>query len=251
MPKKNTQKNYKIVLTRFQNHFGDIELKSITTEDVLSFLTKISEGAKQSTKRLRYTLLSTFFNFIKISIDQDIQNPCDNPALRKFFRATKPNQLKIVEKDVLDEIIFRTENPRNRLMLELMARGGMRVGEVLKLTPEDIEERKVIIRDPKSGKETEVVFLPQRVADRLKAYIRYRKIGPGQRIFSIKYAAARMVVKKAGKLLGIHLRPHDLRRFSATFASRAGIPLEIVSKVILRHSNLSTTKSFNYIPAKL
>ena len=25
----------------------------------------------------------------------------------------------------MDEIIFRTENPRNRLMLELMARGGM------------------------------------------------------------------------------------------------------------------------------
>ena len=134
--------------------------------------------------------------------------------------------------------------PRNRLILELMARGGMRVGEVLKLTPEDIEERKVIIRDPKSGKETEVVFLPQRVADRLKAYLRYRKIGPEQRIFSIKYAAARMVVKKAGKLLGIHLRPHDLRRFSATFASRAGTPIEIVSKVILRHSNLSVTQRY-------
>ena len=36
-------------------------------------------------------------------------------------------------------------------MLELMARGGMGVGEVLKLTPIDIEDRKAIIRDPKSG----------------------------------------------------------------------------------------------------
>ena len=40
-----------------------------------------------------------------------------------------------LEKEVVDEIIFRTTNPRNRLMLELMARGGMRVSEVLKLTP--------------------------------------------------------------------------------------------------------------------
>ncbi len=38
-----------------------------------------------------------------------------------------------LEKEVVDEIIFRTTNPRNRLMLELMARGGMRVSEVLKL----------------------------------------------------------------------------------------------------------------------
>ena len=33
----------------------------------------------------------------------------------------------------------------------------MRVGEVLKLKPHDIGDPKVIIRDPKSGKEAEVV----------------------------------------------------------------------------------------------
>ena len=59
---------------------------------------------------------------------------------------------KILEKDIVDEIIFRTENPRSRLMLELMARDGMRVGEVLKITPNDVEDSKIFIRDPKSGK---------------------------------------------------------------------------------------------------
>jgi integrase len=51
-------------------------------------------------------------------------------------------------------------------------------------------------------------------------------------------------VKNAGKLVGIDLRPHDLRRFSATYASRSGVPLEIVSKVILRHLNLSITQIY-------
>ena len=69
---------------------------------------------------------------------------------------------------MVDEIIFRTPNPRNRLMLELMARTCMRIGEVLKLRPSDIENRKAMIRDPKSGKDVEVAFLPQKVADRLK-----------------------------------------------------------------------------------
>jgi len=53
-----------------------------------------------------------------------------------------------------------------------------------------------------------------------------------------------MAVIKAGKLVGIKLRPHDLRRHAATFASRAGTPLEIVSKIVLRHSNLSTTQRY-------
>ena len=52
------------------------------------------------------------------------------------------------------------------------------------------------------------------------------------------------MVDKAGSLVGIHLRPHDLRRHAATYASRSGVPIEIVSKVILRHSNLSTTERY-------
>ena len=52
------------------------------------------------------------------------------------------------------------------------------------------------------------------------------------------------MVRKAGALVGIHLRPHDLRRHAATYASRSGVPVEIVSKVILRHANLSTTQRY-------
>jgi len=141
-------------------------------------------------------------------------------------------------------MVFRTEGPRNRLMLQLMSRGAMRVGEVLNITHRDIEERKITIRDPKSGKEAEVVFIPQKVADRLKEYIRDKRIEPDQRIFPITYPAARAVVKKAGKLVGINLKTHDLRRHAATYASRSGTPLEIISKVILRHANLSTTQRY-------
>ena len=89
-----------------------------------------------------------------------------------------------------------------------------------------------------------MVFIPRRIADRLNAYIRGKGIESGQRIFPITYAAARLVVDKAGKLVGINLRPHDLRRHAATYASRSGVPIEIVSKVILRHANLSTTQRY-------
>jgi len=51
-----------------------------------------------------------------------------------------------------------------------MARGGMRIGEVLNLTPADIEDRKLTLRTPKSGKEREIVSIPQKIADYLKEY---------------------------------------------------------------------------------
>ena len=61
-------------------------------------------------------------------------------------------------------------------------------------------------------------------------------------IFPLTYGGARHVVKRAGKRLGIKLRPHDLRRYAATFASRSGVPLEVVSQVILRHKSVDYTE---------
>jgi len=52
------------------------------------------------------------------------------------------------------------------------------------------------------------------------------------------------MVVRVGKIVGVNLRPHDLRRHAATYASRSGIPIEIVSKVILRHADLSTTQRY-------
>jgi integrase len=52
---------------------------------------------------------------------------------------------------------------RKMLMLELTARGGMRIGEVLKLKPGDIEDRKLILRSSKSGKEREIAFTQRRL----------------------------------------------------------------------------------------
>jgi integrase len=244
IPEKNTIESYSATLSKFRDNFGDSrQVAGISSEEVLSFLNKITEGGKQQTKHGRYSHLKAFFNFIKINFDTTLQNPCDTPMLRKLYRPGKPNHWSIVEKETIDEIIFRTTKVRNRLILELMARGGMRVGEVLKLM-ENVIDQKLILRTPKSGKEAEVVYIPRKIADRLHKYIQENGIRPGNRIFPITYAAARLVVKKAGKLVGTELRPHDLRRHAATYASRSGVPIEIVSKVILRHANLSTTQRY-------
>lgn len=248
--KENTIRTYEFTITKFNQNFANRNLNEVTTDDILDFMTQITEGRKPQTKRIRFSHLTAFFNFMKNNFDCDFKSPCDSPMLRKLFRPKVTVHWDIIEKETVDEIIFRTNNLRNRLMLELMARGGMRIGEVLKLKSDDIQDRKLILKDPKSGKELEIIFVPQKVADRLKEYVRQKKIGPNKRIFPICYEAAREMVKKAGNMVGIRLRPHDLRRHAATFASRSNVPLEIISKIILRHRHISTTKSFNYISAR-
>jgi integrase len=48
-------------------------------------------------------------------------------------------------------------------MLEPMARGGMRIGEVLNLTPVDIQESSLTIQNPKSGRAEETVYVPRKI----------------------------------------------------------------------------------------
>jgi len=86
--------------------------------------------------------------------------------IRKLYRERVGSRSEIIEKDAVDEMIFRTTKIRNRLMLELVTRCGMRIREVLKLKLRDLQDRKLILREPKSGREHELVFISQKVTVR-------------------------------------------------------------------------------------
>ncbi|MDY0042247.1 MAG: hypothetical protein RBS57_18200, partial [Desulforhabdus sp.] len=141
--KENSIRAYEALLERLDEEFPNADLEEVTIDKILSFINRITEGKKPTTKRTRYSHLLAFFNFIKNNIDPGFRNPCDTPMLKKLFRARPSHNWIPLEKETVDEIIFRTSKPRNRLMLELMARGGMRISEVLKLTPADINDRRL------------------------------------------------------------------------------------------------------------
>ena len=173
-----------------------------------------------------------------------MRNPCNAPILAKAFKTPKQVPRRILDRETVEEVIFNTKNLRDRLMVELQARCGLRIGESLKIKVSDVSDRKLTLRTPKSGKESEVAFMPEQIAKRVHDYIQQKTLSPEDRLFPICYSTARAVIKKIGKRLNVVLTPHDLRRYSATHASRNGMPLEIVSKVILRHQDLKTTQAY-------
>ena len=219
--KKNTVKTCEFVLTRITTQFGKRDLASISQEEVLTFLLSLTKNNKQATKRNRYSVLASFYNFSINTGLPALTNPCNTAVIKKIIKRPQAIQWNIVDKETVDEIIFRTMNTRNRLMLELMARGGMRIGEVLNLTPADIQERTLTIQNPKSGRTGETVYVPRKLLIRLNDYTKTNNINAKDRIFPISYVAAWTMVKKAGNLVDVELRPHDLRRHAATYAFNA------------------------------
>ncbi len=55
---KKHPKTYQSILSKRTARFGERDLKSLTSEEVLSFLTQINQGTKQLTKRTRYSQLT-------------------------------------------------------------------------------------------------------------------------------------------------------------------------------------------------
>jgi integrase/recombinase XerD len=242
--REKTRECYDYVFRNMEALLGDPDFEEMSAQDLYQFMLLLTEGRARSTARLRYAQVKAFFNFVVEAAHMTMANPCDDPLLSKTFRAPRMKQREIVGREVVDEIIYRCQNPRDRLILELQARCGLRIGEVLGLRASDVNGRRLTIRRPKSGREEESGFMPETLAGRIQTYLETQKILPDQRLFPICYSTARYMVKRLGDKMHVKIRPHDLRRHSATYASRNGVPLEVVSKVILRHQDLKTTQMY-------
>jgi integrase len=243
--RQNTIRAFTYTLERFKDLFSGVDITTINESDIATFLDILTDGLSAATKSYRVGQISAFFNFVKDTFDIDFSNPCSKGIIKKLYKRPRHVPPTLLDKEIVDEIIYRAEG-RDRLMLELMGRAAMRIGEVLNMRPRNlnIEVNTISIEEPKSGRQGEVVYVPQKMMRRVDDYVRDQRIAANDAIFPVSYSTAFRMVRQRGQSVGVSLRPHDLRRHAATQASRSGIPLEMVSKVILRHADLTTTQRY-------
>jgi len=242
--KKSTLKSYGTFMNRFLERFSACEVISVSADQIGKFLEACTEGLSRSTRHLRYAQIKAFFNYVIEVTGVNAKNPCNAAVLAKAYKNMPHRPRRILDKETVDEMIFNAGSVRDRLTLELQARCGLRIGEVLNLRVADLSGRKILIEDPKSGRDAEVAFMPEHIAARLAEYVAGKQLSPDERVFPLCYTTVRNLVMGLGKKLNVKISPHDLRRHSATYASRNGVPLEIISKIILRHQDLKTTQIY-------
>jgi integrase/recombinase XerD len=242
--KKRTIESYNLLFERFGAIYAQRSLEDISPDEIFHFLENMTQNLSKSTRRLRYAQIKAFYNFIIDRCSLNMRNPCNTALLSKAFKAPKQFPRKILDREIVEEMIYNTIRQRDRLILELQARCGLRIGELLKIKVSDVSDRTITLQEPKSGKEAEMAYMPENVSRKLAEYIKENAYKEDERVFPICYSTARALVKGLGAKLNVHVSPHDLRRYSATYASRNGVPLEVVSKVILRHQDLKTTQVY-------
>ncbi len=148
--KTRTIQSYRPLLQKIQDRFVGRSFDSIGPDEIYQFLEAITDGQAKSTRRLRFAQFKAFYNFVMEKADMDMRNPCDAPIPAKAFKAPKQVARRILDRETVEELIYNADNLRDRLILELQARCGLRIGESLKITVKDVSDRKLILQGPKS-----------------------------------------------------------------------------------------------------
>ncbi len=129
MLRPRTIASYHHFLQRFETQFGELSFDSVGADDLCRFLETLTQNLSKSTRHLRYTQLKSFSNFCIEKREINIRNPCATPLLSKAFKRPKQVARRILDKEMVEEMIYNAKNPRDRLIVELQARCGLRIGE--------------------------------------------------------------------------------------------------------------------------
>ena len=244
---KKSIKYYLYILNCFFNSFNK-SVKNISTDDIRNYLNiyfKNSSISKTSIDNIR-RVISTFFSWLEEE-DYIRKNPVK--------RIHKIKTLKSVKQAYTDENIENLKDSctslRDKVIIELLASTGIRVGELVLLNKDSIDfENKQCIVLGKGNKQRQVYFdsktkihllnyLNSRIDDNNALFVSLFK--PFSRL---QISGVEIMLRKLGCKTSISkVHPHRFRRTLATKAISKGMPVEQV-QILLGHTKIDTTMHY-------
>ena len=160
--------------------------------------------------------------------------------LQYYYMKSNPIKLpKYMQDDEIKAMMERCSNRRDRLIIKLMMTCGMRVSEVIGITPEDIDIRNRTVRVHGKGSKDRTAYPSHNLLLDLHDFIADNGIQRQSKIFPI----TRQTVFKIIKRLSNGRSPHKLRHTFAVNYLESGGDLRTLQR-ILGHSDLKTTSIY-------
>ena len=132
---------------------------------------------------------------------------------------------------------IQTMEPGTRyyLIFEILFWTGCRIGELLALTPKDIDfDRNQVITEPKTKQSVRVVEIPEFLKQEIKDFVdRHYGMPENERLFPIVQEAVQHKMKRQMEKAGVKkIRVHDLRHSHVAYLINKGVePILIKERV--------------------
>jgi len=225
------------------------EPSGINDSDIKDYLLHLAEERQSATSTLNQAINALKFYY--------------GTMLKKKFvyevkRPRKDKKLPVVlSKEEVAKILSSVDNLKHKAILMLVYSAGLRVGEVVKLKPEDIDSKRMLIRiKGAKGRKDRYTLLSEMALEILRKY--WRDYKPDKWLFEgarkERYISTRTVqhiLEHACRQAGIRkdISVHTLRHSFATHLLEGGTDLRYIQE-LLGHAHSKTTEIYTHVSTK-
>jgi site-specific recombinase XerD len=204
-------------------------------------------------KRLSPSSVNVAIAALRFLFDITLKQPDVMASIRRV--RTQHHQPDVPSGKQISALLASARTTKHRAMFTLMYGAGLRVSEVIRLLPADIDSRRMVIhvRDPKN-RHDRIVPLPSKALEALRAYWRSDRpkgpllFGSPSTKGALTREAVHLAVRHAAQDAGITIRfyPHLLRHAFATHLLETGTDLRTV-QILLGHRSLQSTARYTHL----
>jgi integrase/recombinase XerD len=242
-----TRRAYLQAVTKFARHYNRSPDR-ISNEDVKAYLLYLHLEEKRATSTCNVAAVALRFLYHK-TLGRP-QTDFDVPIARP------PSKLPhVLSREEVARLLTRTSFLKHRALFLTTYCAGLRVSEVVRLRPADIDSSRMLIRvEQGKGSKDRLTLLSPQLLEALRDY--WRRTQPGQYLFpgrdghspvratGVKEAFAkakrRAHIDKPG---GIHMLRHSF----ATHLLEAGVDLHTLQRLLGHNSIRSTTRYLHLV----
>jgi integrase/recombinase XerD len=247
--KANTLKNDFTTITLFLSYLkscGKSRLDQIGREDLEAFVEHEQDrGLKIVSVSNR---LGSLYAFLRYLIDRDL---ADANLLRRKIKLKVPDALpRAMDAEDVKCLLAVLDDVRNRAMILLLLRTGMRIGELLntKLVDVYLADKKIMVYEGEKNRKGRAVCISDDASAALHAWLDERDSQKEYLFYAqgrhrMSYNNARVMFKKYLKQAGLQHKDYKLHCLRHTFATEllnAGMRIECVQQ-LLGHSSIEMT----------
>ena len=248
----NTLRNSLITIESFLlfiKHRGRKHLEEITRGDLEAYIEHEQDrGLKASTVNMR---LRTLKGFIRFLIERDTVR---SEVLSKRLFVKVPNSLpRAMDPDDESKLLDVVKDMRDRAMVLVLLRTGMRIGELLNtlVSEVNLKERKIEIYEAEKTRVGRVVYVSDDAISALKAWLTKRDANKAYLFYAqgrqrMTYPGARAMFNKYLDKAGLSHKGYTLHSLRHTFATEllnAHMRLDCLQE-LLGHSSVEMTRRY-------
>jgi site-specific recombinase XerD len=238
-----------LVFLQYLKAKGRNLLELVCREDLCAFIEQEQDrGLKPASVRC---CIDALYAFIGFWVNREVLSP---DLLKRKLHVKVPDSLpRAIDPEDIRGLLAVIRHPRDRAMVLVLLRTGLRIGELLNTTLSDVNfsEKRIEIFETQKNRVGRVVYLAEDACQALEHWLKVRRrktelifSGQGGRPLSYEVARSRfvMLLEKAG-LGDKGYTLHCLRHTFASELLNAGMRLECLQQ-LLGHSSVEMTRRY-------